>query len=75
VRLLPLPPYGPEFNPVEKIGDLAKDQICNRLYPSLPELEHRILGALRPWRTDSTQVSDLIGRGWLLAGANSGAPA
>jgi transposase len=74
VRLLPLPPYSPELNPVEQLGDLVKDQVCNRLYPSLRKLEDRILAALRPWRTDATQVAALIGEGWLLTGLNSGAP-
>ena len=74
VRLLPLPPYSPELNPVEKLGDLVKDQVCNRLYPSLRKLEDRIIGALRPWRTDGTRVAGLIGEGWLLDGLNDGAP-
>lgn len=74
VRLLPLPPYSPELNPVEKLGDLVKDQVCNRLYPTLRKLEDHILAALRPWRTDTTQVAALIGDGWLLHGLNSGAP-
>jgi len=52
----------------------VKDQVCNRLYPSLRQLEDRIIGALRPWRTDGTRVAQLIGRGWLLDGLNSGAP-
>lgn len=73
VRLLPLPPYSPELNPVEKLGDLVKDQVCNRLYPSLRKLEDRIIGALRPWRTDGTKVAGLIGQGWLLDGLNDGA--
>jgi transposase len=75
VRLLPLPPYSPELNPVEKLGDLVKDQVCNRLYPSLRKIEDRILAALRPWRTEGTRVAALIGEGWLSNGANSGAPA
>ncbi len=56
VRLLPLPPYSPELNPVEKLhGDIVKDRICNRLYPSLRRLEdHPAHAALRPWRTPST---------------------
>ena len=75
VRLLPLPPYSPELNPVEKLGDLVKDQVCNRLYPSLRKLEDRIIGALRPWRTDGAKVAGLIGQGWLPDGLNDGAPA
>jgi transposase len=74
VRLLPLPPYSPELNPVEKLGDIVKDQICNRLYPTLRKLEDHIVGALRPWRTEPARVAALIGQGWLLDAANTGAP-
>lgn len=74
LRLLPLPPYSPELNPVEKLGDLVKDRICNRLYPSLRRLEDHILAALQPWRTDSARVAALIGEGWLLNGLNAGVP-
>jgi len=74
VRLLPLPPYSPELNPVEKLGDLVKDHICNRIYPSLRRLEDHIITALHPWRTDPTRVAELIGTGWLLDGVNAGAP-
>jgi hypothetical protein len=35
VRLISLPPDSPELNPVEKLGDLVKDAVCNRLFPSL----------------------------------------
>jgi hypothetical protein len=63
VRLLP--PYSPELNPVEKLGDIVKDQICNRLYPTLRKLEDHLVGALRPWRTEPARVAALIGRGWL----------
>ena len=75
VRLLPLPPYSPELNPVEKLGDIVKDRICNRIYPSLRRLEDHLLATLRPWRTDATRVAELIGRGWLLDAVNAGAPA
>ena len=74
LRLLPLPPYSPELNPVEKLGDLVKDRVCNRIYPNLRRLEDHILAALRPWRTDQTRVAALIGDGWLLDGLNAGAP-
>lgn len=74
VRLLPLPPYSPELNPVEKLGDLVKDRICNRIYPSLRRLEEHLLAALQPWRADPTRVAELIGTGWLLDGVNAGVP-
>ena len=74
LRLLPLPPYSPELNPVEQLGDLVKDRICNRIYPNLRRLEDHILAALQPWRTHSGRVAELIGDGWLLTGLNAGAP-
>ena len=75
IRLLPLPPYSPELNPVEKLGDLVKDRICNRIYPNLRRLEDHLLAALQPWRTGGARVAELIGRGWLLDGLNAGVPA
>lgn len=74
VRLVPLPPYSPELNPVEKLGDLVKDAICNRLFEKLRPLEDAILAELEPLRTSGARVAQLIGDGWLLDQANSGAP-
>jgi len=74
IRLLPLPPYSPELNPVEKLGDVVKDRICNRIYLTLRRLEEHILATLQPWRTDRKHVAALIGGGWLLDGLNAGVP-
>lgn len=73
LRLLPLPPYCPELNPVERLGGLIKAQVCNRLYPTLARLERHIEAAakrcLRP-----ANVASLI-HDWLLDQVNDGAPA
>lgn len=74
VRLLPLPPYSPELNPVEKLGDLVKDAICNRLFTDLRVLEDAILAELEPLRLHAQRVADLIGGGWLRDQVNAGAP-
>jgi transposase len=74
VRLLPLPPYSPELNPVEKLGDLVKDRICNQLFDKLPALERAILAELAPLRECGQRVAQLIGQGWLLDKVNAGAP-
>ena len=73
LRLVPLPPYSPELNPVEKLGDLVKDAICNRLFKRLHTLEDAILAELAPLRRHGARVAQLIGDGWLLDQANSGA--
>lgn len=74
VRLVPLPPYSPELNPVEKLGDLVKDAICNRLFTHLRVLEEAILAELEPLRQSGARGAQLIGQGWLLNQVNSGAP-
>lgn len=72
VRLLPLPPYSPELNPVEKLGDQIKDVVCNKLYPKLRKLEDRIVAELRGWMNHPKRVASLIGEGWLLDCVNAG---
>ena len=73
LRLLPLPPYCPELNPVERFGGLIKAAVANRLCPNLRKLEDHIAAAARPWSTPSA-VSSLI-HSWLADQVNSGVPA
>ena len=72
LRLLPLPPYCPELNPVERFGGLLKAAVANRLYPTLRRLEDHLAAAARPWSTPAA-VSSLI-HTWLAEKVNSGAP-
>ncbi len=72
LRLLPLPPYCPELNPVERFGGLLKAAVANRLYPTLRRLEDHLAAAARPWSTPAA-VSSLI-HTWLSDQVNSGAP-
>ena len=71
VRLLPLPPYSPELNPVERIGDLIKDATANRVFPSLRALEDVIETELRPLWTDPQRVRSLVGDGWIRSQVNA----
>jgi transposase len=73
LRLLPLPPYSPELNPVERFGGLLKAAVANRLYPSLRKLEDHLIAAARPWSTP-VAVAGLI-HSWLADQANAGVPA
>ena len=72
VRLLPLPPYSPELNPVERFGGLIKAAIGNRLYPNLHKLENHISAVARTW-TRPEKVASLI-HSWLYDQANCGVP-
>ena len=74
LRLLPLPPYSPELNPAEKLGDLVKDRICNQLFDKLETRLRAILAELAPLRQCCRRVALLIGHGWLLDQVNAGAP-
>jgi hypothetical protein len=70
LRLLPLPPYCPELNPVERLGGLIKAEVCNRLYSTLDRhIEAVAKRCLRP-----ANVASLI-HDWLLDQVNAGAPA
>jgi transposase len=72
LRLLPLPPYCPELNPVERFGGLLKATVANRLYPTLRRLENHLTAAARRWSSPAA-VSALI-HSWLFDQVNSGAP-
>lgn len=72
LRLLPLPPYSPELNPVERFGGLLKAAVSNRLYPNLRRLEDHLFAASKPW-TRPAAVASLI-HGWLADQTNSGVP-
>ena len=72
LRLLPLPPYCPALNPVERFGGLLKAAVSNRLYLNLRKREDHLIAAARPWSTPAA-VAGLI-HGWLADKVNRGAP-
>jgi len=73
MKVLSLPPYSPELNPVERFGGLVKAAVSNRLYASLEKLEAHIEAVAGEWgRPD--KVAGLIHE-WLADKANCGAPA
>lgn len=75
VRVLKLPAYSPELNPVEKLWDILKDAICNRLYPSVTELEASLTSVLKPYWCEAKRVYDLVGAsGWLMEQVNATSP-
>lgn len=74
VRIVHLPPYSPELNPVEKLWDIVRDGICNRVFPTLSELEVALNARLRAYWEDTTHVLSLLGSGWLLSQTNATGP-
>jgi transposase len=71
VRIVTLPPYSPELNPVEKLWDHIKDVLCNRAFATLAQLQAVITGWLEEFWADAQRPFPLIGRGWLLDRANA----
>ncbi len=71
VRLLPLPPYSPELNPVERIGDLIKDATANRAFDSLEDIEKAIETEIRPLWSQPQRVRSLVGEGWIRSQVNA----
>lgn len=70
VRVLPLPPYSPELNPVEVIGDVIKDRIANTLWPTLESLEEALGEELRPIYENAERVRRLVSHPWLIEQVN-----
>jgi transposase len=70
IHVLPLPPYSPELNPVEAIGDLIKDRIGNTLFEKMELLEEAIGEELRPLWENAERVRTLVSHPWLVEQVN-----
>ncbi len=71
VHIIPLPPYSPELNPVEIIGDLIKDRIGNTIWESLDKLEEAIGEEVRPIYESAARVRTLVSHDGLINQINT----
>jgi transposase len=71
IHLLSLPPYSPELNPVEVIGDVIKDRIANTLWQTLEALEEALGEELRPIYQSAARVRRLVSHPWLVQQLNA----
>jgi transposase len=71
VHLVSLPPYSPELNPTEAIGDVIKDRIGNVLWETIPDLEQAISEELRPLCEEAKCVRRLVSHPWLIEQVNA----
>jgi len=71
VRIIVLPPYCPELNPIEKLWDHLKDTICNRIDDTIEELEDKITEFLKAFWESPPRIKSLIGDGWMLSEVNA----
>ncbi len=70
-RLLPLPPYCPELNPMEKLWDIVKGHTSNKIFETLTLIESQITDVLRPFWKNAQRVFGLLGDNWLTRGVAS----
>jgi len=60
LRLLPLPPYSPELNPVEHIWDEVREKgFINQIFPTLDAVEDRLCQELIALENDSERLSSM----------------
>lgn len=71
VHVLPLPAYSPELNPPERLWDVIKDHLCNRVYHGIEALEDATCTALQPFIRNAARVLQVVGGGWLHLEANA----
>jgi transposase len=66
LRLIPLPPWSPQLNPVEHLWDEVREKwFSNQVFASLQAVEERLVVALQTLEEDRRQVASLSGFDWI----------
>jgi len=68
VRLLPLPAYSPELNPIETLWDQVQSHVANEAWKTLRQIEAAITEVLAPYWEEVERVRSLLGDTWLTRG-------
>ena len=67
IRLLSLPPYAPELNPVEHVWDeLREKRVHNRVFDSIDALEDHLALALRDFEGNSERIRSIVAWPWII---------
>jgi transposase len=69
IRLIFLPPYSPELNPIERFWEDLKDHLAFDLHETLSELKERVSEKLRSYTDEA--VASLTGYQYLVDAANA----
>ena len=68
IRLLALPPYSPELNPVEDIWDELREKCFNNnVFKSLDAVEDRLESGLRNLELQPHRVRSITGFPWIIS--------
>lgn len=65
VRIIKLPAYSPELNPIEGLWDQLHDAIANKVFATLDALEESLTAFLRPFWSDARRIFSLVLHLWL----------
>lgn len=67
MKLLPLPPYAPELNPVEHVWDEVREKhFHNRVFDSLDALEDQLEVALRTFEGNAPMGKSIVAWEWII---------
>jgi transposase len=68
LRLLKLPPYSPELDPVEHLwDDLREKSFHNRVLESIDALETHLADSLRDIELDHQRVRSIVAWPWIIS--------
>jgi transposase len=70
MHVITLPAYSPELNPVEGLWDRLRDEVCNKVYHTLDELQEQLTPALRTYWSESSKALSMV-HGWIRRTANA----
>jgi transposase-like protein len=66
MRLLFLPPWSPQLNPVEHVWDEMREKwFANRVFARLRAVEEQLMAALKALEEDLPRVASLTGFDWI----------
>lgn len=67
MKLLPLPPYAPELNPVGHVWDeLREKHFHNKVFDSLDAFENQLKVALRAFENNTSTVKSIVTWNWII---------
>lgn len=69
MKLLPLPPYAPELDPMEHLwDDLREKWFHNRVFETMDTLEDHLEVGLRTMENDTERVRSIVSWPWIING-------
>jgi len=67
LRLLPIPPYSPQLNPVEHIWDEIREKgFANKVFDSLDAVEDQLVDELSKLEKNQQTVASITGFDWII---------